>query len=157
MSRIYAVPFVAVSVAAQQDVISINPAANKPVRILGFSLAQVGNSDVGDAQEEMFGLVIVRGNTVTGSGGSSVTPTPMDATGQAAGATCRANDTTAASSGTAVNCYANAFNIRAGITEYFPEELRPMTINGVFMCLRLTNTPADAVTLSGCLWIEELG
>lgn len=157
MSRIYFIPFVGVSLAAQQDIVSINPASNKPVKIRGFSLGQVGNSDVGDAQEEMFGIVIVRGNTSTGSGGNSATPTPIDATGQAAGATCRINDTTAASSGTPVNAYSGAFNIRQGITEWLPNEMQPMSINGSFLCLRLTNTPADGVTFNGGVWIEELG
>lgn len=160
MGRIYSVLFENVSIAAAQDLFAIVPASNKPIRLLGFSLAPVGGvDDVGDAEEENFRLQLISGHTTAGSGGTAPTPRPLSAIDTAAGATARVNDTTAASGGTAVNLWAGGVNVRAGIDVVFPEKMQFMlsvaTANNRLV-LRMLSTPADAVAMSGTLYFEEL-
>lgn len=155
--RTYAVPFTNISVSAVQDLFELGAADDKPIEICGIEFSQTGNSDVGDSQEEMLRFSITRGLTSSGSGGSSVTPAPLSPTDQAAGFTAEVNNTTQATTGTEVVLFSGAFNIRAGYLNYFPEDLRPGTKQGELLLVKLGAAPADAVTLSGMLWVRELG
>lgn len=155
MSRVYSVEFENVSVTAGQDLFYIAPADDKPCRLLACYLAQI--SDVGDAQEEVLRLRIIRGHGTVGSGGSSATARPLAASDPAASFTARTNDTTIASAGTAVNIHSDAFNIRAG-WQYIPtpETVILCTQADATIVVRLLAAPADAVTVSGTLYVEEL-
>lgn len=160
MSRRYTVQFENVSIAAAQDLFAIVPASNKPIKILGFSLAPVGGvADVGDAEEENWRLSLIRGHTTAGSGGSAPTAAPVNPIDTAAGATARVNDTTVASAGTAVTVWSGGVNVRAGIDVVLPEEMQfslsVATANNRFV-LRMLSTPADAVLMSGTLWFKEV-
>lgn len=155
--RIYSVVFGAVAVAAAQDLFELSAAANKPIELVGIIIAQAGAADVGDAQEEVLRIQVVRGNTTSGSGGSAVTPRPVKRTDPAAGFAAEANNTTVASAGTAVTLYEDGFNVRAGHLFMFPEGCEPDAINGELLCLRLPTAPADSITLSGTLLVRELG
>lgn len=155
--RTYAVPFTNVSVSAVQDLFELSAADDKPIEIVGIEFSQNGNSDVGDAQEEMLRFTIHRGFTASGSGGSSVTPAPVSPTAQAAGFTAEVNNTTQANTGTSVVLHSSAFNIRAGYLNYFPEYLAPGAKQGELLVVSLGAAPADAVTLCGTLWVRELG
>lgn len=155
MGRMYAVTFTAVAVTATQDLFMIAPAANKPVAIHELILGQ--SSDVGDAAEEILRVQIIRGHTTVGSGGSSVTPAPMLAADTAAGFTARVNDTTIASAGTTTVHYAEPFNIRAGLDKIWTPETRPYCTNGeTRIVVRLMASPADELTMSGTLYVEEV-
>lgn len=154
MARTYAITFSNVTVSAAQDLVSILPATQKPVKILGYSLSQ--STDVGDAAEMMLRVAIVRGNTTVGSGGSSFTPLALDPSDGAAGAGARINDTTAASAGTAVNLWVEAFNARSGTQVWFPPESQPISKNAEYICLRLLANPGSACDMSGTLIFEEL-
>ncbi|EEF25749.1 conserved hypothetical protein, partial [Ricinus communis] len=117
--RSYSVSFDNVSVSAVQDLFSLVAASNKPCYLLGYEFSQTLHGDVGDAKEEMLRIKIGRGTTSVGTGGSAVTPVPLDSSAEtAAGFTCRANDaTTQSSGGTEVYIAAPAFNVRSGIKE----------------------------------------
>lgn len=99
MGRVYSATFSAVSVAAAQDLFEIVAASAKPVRILGAEIGQY--SDAGDAQDELLSIQFIPGYTTSGSGGTSVTPAPIDPGDTAFG-------------GTALIRHASPFNVRAG-------------------------------------------
>jgi len=155
--RIYTVNFAAVAVAAAQDLFSLKAAAEKPIEIIGLELTQVGNSDIGDAQEELLRFAFLRGHTTVGSGGSAPTPRPVKANDTAAGFTARVNDTVIASAGTAVTTLESAFNVRAGYLNWFPLGTETDTNGTLYLVVRLITAPADSITLSGTCYVRELG
>lgn len=155
MGRVYAVTFENVTVSAQVDFFEIVPADDKPVAIHALYLSQ--SSDVGDAAEEMLRIKIMRGHTSSGSGGSAPTPVPLNPSDTAAGFTAETNNTTIASAGTAVDLHSEAFNIRSGLFYNPAPEDRPQASQGnTTIVVRLMAAPADALSMSGTLIVEEL-
>jgi len=154
--RIYTVNFAAVSVAAAQDFFELTPADDKPVEIVGLFLTQVGNSDVGDAAEEILRFSIVRGHTVSGSGGTAPTPVTVKFNDVAAAFTAEVNNTTIANTGTTTVIHEDAFNVRAGYANWWPDGAEPYASQAnTTMVVRLNTAPADAITLSGTLYVRE--
>lgn len=155
MGRMYAVTFENVSVSAAQDLFEIAPADDKPCIVHAIHLAQI--SDVGDAAEEMLRLEIIRGYTTSGSGGSAATPAALNPNDPAASFAAEINNTTLANTGTVVVLHADAFNIRAGWVYIPTPECRPIVTQAqTTLVVRLMAAPADAVTMSGTLVVEEL-
>lgn len=160
IGRMYLVSFENVAVAAAQDLFELTPADDKPILITGMSLDNVGGAaDAGDAQEEMLRLSVVRGHATSGSGGSAPTPRPIPfSAGAAAGFTAEVNNTTIASAGTGVTLLTLGWNVRAGLREFWPEELCLGAVQGdTTLVVRLLSTPADSVSVSGTLWVCEMG
>lgn len=151
--NIYSITWSAVAVSAAQDLIEIVSAAAGVVKVHGFEIFQT--SDHGDAAAEGLQALFIRGHSSSGSGGSSFTPIPRSSRQAAATSTCEINNTTVASSGTAVNYYAGGFNVQAGATYWWTPETRPVLRNSERGVLRIT-APADALTMSGTLYFEEL-
>jgi len=157
MGRMYAVTFEAVAVTAAQDFFELTPADDKPLLIHGIYLAQ--SSDVGDANDELLRVTIKRGYTSSGSGGSAATPAPLQSSaGVAAGFAAEVNNTTVASTGTAVTLHADTFNVRAGWVYIPTPEARPgVSQANTTLVVRLEAAPADQLTMSGTVIVEELG
>ena len=155
--RVYSVVFGAVSVSAAQDFFEISPADDKPVQLVGITFDQTGNSDVGDAAEEMLRWSVIRGHSTGGSGGSAPTPRPMAPNDAAAGFAAEVNNTTVASAGTAVTLHEGAFNVRAGCIFWWPEGCEPAATQGNTTIVVRGVAPADAITLSGTLYVREMG
>jgi len=156
--RIYTVVFGAVSVSAAQDLFEITPADDKPIEIVGLKITQVGSSDVGDAAEEMLRFSIIRGHTTGGSGGSAPTARPVKRSDGAAGFACEVNNTTIASGGTSVILDEDAFNVRVPYINWWPPGTEPeATQADTTLVVRLNSAPADAITLSGTLYVSEGG
>lgn len=155
--RIYTVVFANVSVSAAQDLFEISPADDKPVEIVGMELAQNGVADVGDAQEELLRFSIIRGHSTGGSGGTAPTPRPVKRTDAAAGFAAEVNNTTVASAGTGVTIHEGAFNVRAGYINWWPEGCEPDAGQGDGTIVVRIPAPADAITLTGTLYVRELG
>lgn len=158
MGRMYFVPFENVSVSAAQDFWELQPADDKPVKIWGWTLANVGGTaDAGDAQEETLRLSIVRGHTTSGSGGSSPTVSPCNRNDASAGFTAEVNNTTIASTaGTTIHAGV-PFNVRIGGDYWFTPEFAPTASQAdTTIVVRLVAAPADAVSMSGTLYVEEL-
>lgn len=157
MYREYTVLFENVSVAAAQDFWELSPADDKPVRIMGWRIDPVGGTaDAADADSENWRCSIVRGHTTSGSGGSSATPQPMGSSGDtAAGFAAEVNNTTPAStSGTTIGVF--GLNVRTGDQPMLPEELWfGASQANTTIVVRLLSTPADAVALSGMLYVRE--
>lgn len=159
MSRMYSVVFDNVSVSAAQDLFELTPADDKPILIHGLILSNVGGTaDAGDAQEELLRLSIIRGFTTSGSGGSAPTPAPVVPNDGAAGFTAEVNNTTVANTGTTTTQYCDGWNIRIPYQQFWTPETRPMATQGnTTIVVRLVTAPADAVSCSGTLYVEELG
>lgn len=156
MGRIYAVTFEGVAVTAAVDFFELQPADDKPVSLIGIMLSQA--SDLGDINEEILRIQVLRGHTSSGSGGATPTPAPVNnSSDTAAGAVSDTNNTTIASGGTAVSLFSHTFNIRAGLEHYFPPECRPGASQAnTTIVVRLMAAPADSLTMNGTLYFEEM-
>ena len=157
MGRMYSASFEGVAVTAVQDFFEVSPAANKPVAVHGLYLSQ--SSDTGDAAEEILRVLMQRvpATVTSGSGGSTPTVVPLNANSAAAGAVVEANNTTGATStGTIVNLHAEAFNIRVGMAWIPTPEMRPIVKNAEVFIVELMAAPADSLTMSGTIYLEEL-
>lgn len=156
MPRPYSVSFDNVSVAAAQDFWEITPADDKPVAIIGWFIDPVGGTaDAADADSENWRISIVRGHTTSGSGGSAPTPQPLATPDTAAGFAAEVNNTTIASTaGTTIG--AHGLNVRNGDRTYLPQEMWYWCSQAsTTIVVRLLSTPADAVALSGTLFLLE--
>lgn len=152
MGRIYTAVFEEVAVSAAQDLLEIVAPSDAAVIIHGVTISQ--SSDAGDAQAEMLPILIHRG-TATGSGGSTITPNPMQ-TGEAAfGGTVEANNTT--QSVEATQLHSEAFNVQIGFFFLPPPEDRPVVSPSGLFIVELQSAPADALTMNGTIVFEELG
>lgn len=152
--RFYRIPIAAVaSPAAAFDAWEVNVASAKMLAVRGIVLGQ--SSDFGDAADEQLGIQIISGYTTSGSGGSS--PTPVTAPGNAAfGGTAETMNTTVATGGSPVTEWADAFNIRGGHV-WLPEEFDHLLFLASARIVVRVSAPADALTISGTLMVEEFG
>lgn len=159
MPRRYIAKFSDVTVSAAQDLFEIAAPSTGIVRVLEWAISQ--NSDVGDAEEELLRIEEVRGDgTVTsGSGGSSVTPQPIDNGDAAAGSTVEANNTTrmAVGTGTLDELQQYGWNVRVMLEKIYTPETCPVITPSDRWTLALDDTPADALTVSGHVIFEEIG
>jgi hypothetical protein len=153
---IFFATFSAVAVAAAQDVFELVAPSGVRVAIREVRLGQY--SDAGDAAAELLSVLFLRGYTVSGSDGSSVTPVTRSglSTATAAASTVEANNTTVANTGTPAVLLADSFNVAAGF-RYYPGRddaiiLQPSTR----FVVRIT-APADEITMNGTLVFDELG
>ena len=155
MGRMYSAEFSKVEVSLDQDVFEISPADDKPIAIHAVFLAQ--SSDLADAAEEILNFKIMRGHTSSGSVGTASTPAPLNPIDAAAGAAVEVNNTTIATTGTIVDLHSGSFNIRTGLQLIFPPDQRPVTTEAnTTVVVRLLEDLADAVTMSGTIYFEEL-
>ena len=155
MGRLYTAVFNNVAVTAIQDLFEIVAPATGIVLLHDIHISQ--NTDVGDAAEEVLRIELTSGHTTSGSGGSAVTPIPLDLGDAAFAGTCEVNNTTQASAGTIVTHYVWNWNIRVGFDKIFTPETRPLIRPSRRMCLELPAAPADSLTMSGSITIEEIG
>jgi hypothetical protein len=151
----YTAQFNGVAATAQQDLFELVAPADAVVVIHIVEISQ--SSEVGDAQEEGLSLLLKSGQTTSGSGGSTVTPVPVELGSPAFGGTCEANNTTKATAGTIVTHGAWAWNVRGPFTLIWTPETRPILSPSRRATLELATTPADSITLSGTITFEEIG
>lgn len=157
MARVYTVSFENVTVSAAQDLFELTPADDKPIELLGLYLSNVGGTaDAGDAQEELLRLLVRRGYTTSGSGGSAPTPAPLDPNDAAAGFTAEVNNTTVATTGTTADLHADGWNVRVPYQVVWPPEMRPKASQAnTTIVVRLVGAPADGIAMSGTLYVKE--
>lgn len=155
--KMYTVQFTGVAVTAQQDLFAIVASSTKQLCVHGFELSQ--STEVGDTQEEGLSILVKRGATSAGTGGTAPTPTPLQVGQGASSFTARVNDaTTIASGGTIVTVHATNWNIRSSPFQwlYTPEQ-RIWQAVSERLVVGLATTPADSITMSGTIWVEEIG
>ena len=152
----YTASFFDISVAAAQELLSLLPAANRPIEICRVRLNQVGTADMLAGEEESLAVTIVRGHTTAPSGGATVTPVARDVNAASSGVTARRNDTTLATAGAPLNWQDMSFNVQIGLDEFIPPEYRVRTQNTSWVTVRLRTAPADAITMSGSVWFRTV-
>lgn len=152
--RTYWVDLPPTAVTAQVDLAELTPADDKPIRILEVNLNQT--TELGDAAEELFTILVVRGHATSGSGGSTSTPRPNDPDDAAAGFTAEIFNTTIASTGTPVNLNRHGWNVRGPLERpYQPESAPKATQGNTTIVVRLGAAPGDSVTISGSILVAE--
>jgi hypothetical protein len=112
---------------------------------------------VGDAQAEGLSILHKRGATSAGSGGGTMTPAPLEFGWAAAGGVARINDTTPASGGTIVTLRPSNWIIQAPYLWIPTPETRHILSPSQRYVVGLATTPADSITMSGEMLIEEIG
>lgn len=155
MPRAYDIPIAPTAITAQVDLWEIVAPADAVVEILSIELGQT--TEVGDAQEEQLSILVKRGQTTSGSGGSSATPQPAEFGDAAFGGTAEILNTTKATAGTITTHRAPSWNVRAGYvyiwTPETPIKLSPSQRGTV----ELASTPADSITVCGTATVRETG
>lgn len=152
MGRVYAIVVEQVSVSAVQDLLEIVAPADSIVLVHELTISQ--SSDAGDSESEQLNVLIHRGST-SGSGGSTITPTPMNLGDAAFGGTVEANNTTQSTEGTHV--HSESFNVMAGMKQIWTPETRPVISPSDTLIVELQTAPADALTMDITCIIEEIG
>lgn len=152
MGRMYAAVFEEVAASAAQDLFEVVAPADSAVAIHGVMISQ--SSDAGDSASEQLNILIHRAST-SGSGGSSVTASPLNVGDAAFGGTVEANNTSQGTEGTQL--HAECFNIMAGLCIWWTPETRLILSPSGRIVVELQSTPADALTMSGTIYFEEIG
>lgn len=154
MTRCYTVNLAPAAATVAIDLVAIKPATNIPVKIRAIRVWQT--SDVGDAQDEVLTINVVRGNATDGSGGAAGTMIKKDERDAAASFTSRVGDTTAASAGTPLTVYSSGWNVRAPFEVIFPDQVQPRCDAGqTNIVVRLGGAPADSLTIGCSVDLEE--
>lgn len=146
MSRTFKATSGPVAVTAQQDLFELTPADESKVTLIAVYVTQT--TEVGDAEEEQLDVLIRRGHSTSGSGGSAGTEEPVDPDGAAPTAAIEFNNTTIASAGTTEDLHREAFNNRVGLRYVPVDEERDICTQAESTIVgRLLTTPADSVTM----------
>ncbi len=160
--RVYSCVFDNVAVTVTSDFFELNPAADKPIRLLALDIGQTNRT--GDANEDMlrWSLVRMTGATLTsGTGGTTPTPQPLNPGDVAFSGTAKANTTTpATTTGTTTQLHNSCFNTRVGLLWVPPPETLGLGIDSAgtgVLLVRLLEAPSASTTFSGTCYIEELG
>lgn len=153
---LFAVTFAAVAVTAAQDIFEIVTPATTRAALREIELSQY--TEFGDAAAELLSVQLIRGYTVSGSGGTAFTPLSLlnHAGKRAAVVTAEINNTTVANTGTAEVLRASSFNVASGWWYRPPADERIILEVSSRLVVRIT-APADSVTMNGTLIFEELG
>jgi len=156
--RMFKGAFSAVAITAAQDLFYLKASSTVPVLLHSVTLGQK-TLTAWEAKELKF--VYLPATVTAGSGGSSVTLRGSDPGGMAAAAasTCRANDTTlATSSGTAYDQVDDDWVFTNGYV-WLPADPRDRIFikPGDGLAIRLGSNPSASMTASGTIEIEELG
>lgn len=158
MGRMYTAQVNGVSASAAQDVFELLATATQLIIIHSIFIGQ--ESDEGDAQAELLGVLIKRasGSYTSGSGGSTPTAVPHRFSDTAFGGTVEANNTTqaAAGSGALTTISAETWNVQAG-WYYTPTPEERIVLNPSQALVVSIPAPADAITLSARITFEVEG
>lgn len=155
--RIYTCEFEFTAVTTAVDFFELTPADDKPIEVVGLFISQA--TDFGDAQDEMLRWRVIRGFTTTGTGGTqAATPNPVNRSDGAAGFTYDSLNTTVATTGTTKNLHSDAFNVRVGLGFWLPDGCEWSASQAdTTMVIRLMAAPVDSLTMSGTVYVRELG
>ena len=158
MSRICYVTFENQSVSAALDLFELLAGTGKPFIVHRVTISQ--SSDYGDSQAEGLRILIRRATSGYTSGSGGITPTvgKSSVNDSNHGMTVEACNTTAAVAGTGslTTLVADAFNAQAGFDWFPTPEMRPLILPGDALIVNLPAAPADALSMSGTVVVEEL-
>ena len=152
MGRMYTAVFEEEAVTGAIDLFELVAPADMAVAIHGVMISQ--SSDAGDAESEQLQVLIHRGST-SGSGGTTPTPRPLVVSTTASTVTVECVNDTQGTEG--VHIHAEAYNIMAGLTIWWPPEVRPIISPSGRLIVEQQTAPGDSVTMSGTIYFEEIG
>lgn len=155
MGLMYSLQFTGVAVTAQQDFFEYTAPADAVAIIHSINVTQT--TDYKDAEEEILSVLLKRGATTTGSGGTTPTLQPTEFGFPAAGGVGKVNNTTKATAGTIATLHADAWNIRGPFTWLPTPEIRIVLSPSQRFTVELATTPTDSITCNGTMYIEEIG
>jgi hypothetical protein len=150
--RVYSAVFEIVTVTAIQDLFEVVAPSDAAVIVHSVTITQ--HTDAGDAEAEMLPILIHRG-TATGSGGTTVTPSPLQLGEAAFGGVVEANNTAQSVEGTFL--HAEAFNVQIGFYYLPPPEDRPVISPSGLFIVELQVAPNDTMDMNGTIVFEEVG
>jgi|SRR5687768_232850 len=150
----YTATFDNVSVSAAQDLFEVVAGTGKPLRIHALFVGQ--SSDAGDAQAENLRVRLIRGYTTSGFSGTTPSLAPLRSGNAAAGFTAEVNNLSVATGGPALVLHADTWNVAAGFAYVPTPECRPEVNAGERFVVNLPTAPADALTMSATLYVEEI-
>lgn len=149
---IYAAVAEEVAVTAAQDLFQIVAPSDAVVVIHAVYISQ--SSDAGDTESEQLNILYHRGGT-NGSGGTTVTPTPLQLGDAAAGSTVEMNNTTQSTEGVLI--HSDGFNVMAGYQDVRTPEARIYVSPSDIFNIELQTTPTDSLTMTVTVVFEEIG
>lgn len=153
---VYTAPFSAQALTTNpQDLWCLTASSSSRVVLREIRLGQY--TEFGDAQAELLSLQILTGSTAPSSG-TAITPRNVKTHSGAptADSSVVGPSTTLASTTSAVERWADVWNVAAGLL-YSPLPAERMVIQpGETLCLRMS-APADAMTINGTLTFQEIG
>jgi hypothetical protein len=153
--------FKAVAVTAQQDLFEIRSSTAAVTVVHGFIISQ--SSEVADAQEEQLTLTTNRAfgsSPTSGSGGTTATATVRVRGQPAFGGTIEVNNTGKIAAGTGTlttDLEVQNINVRVPYIFWYTPESRPVILPGEYWTLELETTPGDSITMSGTVFLEQIG
>jgi hypothetical protein len=155
VARTYKVTFEGVAVSAPQDLVQINGASGKMLKILR-QWASATDTTLPTAQMLQIRSRFLPATVTNGSGGSSPTPQKTDAGDANASFTALANNTSkATTSGTASILEENGCHVFSGYDVTF---VRPPVVGpSESFVFELLSTPSGTLHLSGGIEVEEIG
>lgn len=149
--RVYTQQFIAVAVSAQQDLFQIE-ALITPITLLGLVLGQ--ETEEGDAVAESLGIIIARiTDDVTDD---ALVEAQMDAGDAVMTGDTAINETSELTTGIDI-VHADAWNIALPYVWMPPPEMRIIIEIGNALVVNLNETPADAITMSGTVYLGQSG
>jgi len=158
MARVYTVGGDGLTITAagtDSDLIELTAADDRPIEVIGLGIYVT--SEIAEAQEEWLRMKWVRGHATSGSTPEATpTPRPTNHATPAAAFTCEIDNTTIASTGTAVDIHNFGVNVRAAYEVFYPEQVEITTDQaaGLLVC-RMMSTLVDDVTMSITCWVIE--
>lgn len=120
------------------------------------------STESGDSESEQLKVSLKRITSgspavTSGSGGTTLTPRPLEGGATAAGGTYEGFNTTDLSGGTQVPLHTESFNVHNGLSIVWTPETRPIISPSTRALLTLDSAPADSVTFEVTVYFEELG
>jgi hypothetical protein len=156
MGRLYSIPLAGTAFTVAVDAFEVVASTAKPFVLHEVVLGQT--TEFGDAQAELLPVLLKKGiGSTSGSGGATVTPAKHLTNDAAAGPTAEVMNTTqaVAGGGSLTTFRSESLNVAAGL-QYLPPEKHLVTFNAAEALVISVGAPADSVTLTGCVVIEEL-
>jgi len=153
---VFTAPFSATALTTNtQDLWCITAGSSTRVVIREIRLGQY--SEFGDAQSELLSLQILTGSTAA-SGGTSITPRNVASHTGAPSATSTVvgPSTTLASTSSAVERFADVWNVAAGFL-LSPLPAERLVLNPSQRMVLRMNAPNDAMTINGTVTFQEIG
>jgi hypothetical protein len=150
----YSVVHTISALAAARDLIEIATPATGIVRLVAAYVSQ--DSDDATSESEMLPIIWQRA-TVSGSGGSTLTPEKLEQLQAAASSTVEGGNTVAATL-TGAALHRDSFNVLSGFAwEPLKAGIEIIIKPSGFHVLRLDAAPTDAIDLKVTVFFEEIG